>query len=238
MGAARGIGTTFAKGVTNIGVLTNIKPPEKSADTVETTTLDSSNGYKTFIQGMRDGGEVTVQGYFDVTDSGQIAMDTAHDAGTVDAYTITFPSGMGSPTFTFNAVVTKFVVGESNLEDAVAFEVTLKVSGKPSLNTSASGGLTNLSLTGAGGTLSPTFSAALRNYMFDGVSASSVTVTPTAASHTIALYVDDVFVENVTSGAASSAISLTLNVSKRITLVVYEAGKTAIKYNIIVNKTS
>jgi predicted secreted protein len=238
MGAARGIGATLAKGVTSIGVLTSIKAPEKSADTVETTTLDSSDGFKTFLQGMRDGGEMTASGYFDVSDTGQIAMNTAIEAGTVDAYTITYPAGMGSPTFTFNGIVTKFVVGEANLEDAVTFEVTLKISGKPSLNTSASTGLSNLSLTGAGGTLVPSFGATLRSYVFSGVSATSVTVTPTAGSHTIKLYIDGVYTETVTSGAASSSIALTINVSKKLTLVCYEAGKTAINYDIIVIKTS
>lgn len=244
-GAARGIGTTIQKGATNIGYLTSIKPPEKSADTVETTTLDSANGYKTFIQGMRDGGEVTVAGYFDVTDTGQIAMDTALDAGTVDAYTITFPTGMGSPTVTFSAVVTKMTIGEANLEDAVTFEVTLKISGKPTLNTSASTGMSALTFVQADGStaltaaaLTPTFAIGTYFYNFTFTTQTSFKVKPTAASHTIAVYVDGVFVENVASGSAGSAISIGAAATKQIDIIVNESGKTSKTYKIAVARLS
>lgn len=237
MPARMGHGCTIAKGVTTIGVLTSIKAPEKTQDTVETTTLDTANYYKTFINGLIDGGEVSIAGYYDIGDAGQVALNTALEARTIEAYTITFPSTIGA-SFTFDAIVTKVTPGEANMADAVAFEATLKVTGRPVLGTVASGGLTALTLTGTGGTLVPTFSAALRSYIFSGVTATSVTVTPTAANHTIKLYIDEVYTQDITSGQASSAISLTLNVPKRLTLVVYETGKTAITYNIIVNKTA
>ena len=101
----------------------------------------------------------------------------------------------------------------------------------------ASGGLTALSMAGTGGTLSPAFGVGVRSYTFGGVSAASVTVTPTAASHTIKLYVDGAYVQEVVSGTASAAIAMTIG-SKKITLVAYEAGKASQTTEIIVVKTS
>ena len=244
-GAQRGIGTTIAKGATNIGYLTSVKPPEKSADTIETTTLDSVSGYKTFIQGMRDGGEVKVAGYFDVTDTGQIAMDTAHDAGTVDAYTITFPASMGSPTVTFDAVVTKMAIGEANLEDAVTFEVTLKVSGKPTLNTSASTGASAATFVKTDGStaltaaaITPTFAIGTFYYNFTFTTETSFKPKITAAGHTIKVYVDGVYTESLSSGSAGTAIAIDAAATKQIDVVVNQAGYTAKTYRFAVARLS
>lgn len=226
--------TTLKLGVNVVAELTNIGGISLSADTVEVTTLGSTDEYKEFIQGFRDGGEVSISGNFYPGDTlGQFALLTSFNAGTLDTYTITFPPDMGA-TWTYTAIMTAYTTG-ADVGGAVTFTATMKVSGKPLLGVTVSGGLTALSLTGATGTLAPAFSAALRSYTFTGVTASTFTVTPTAASHTIKLYVDGVFVEKVTSGSASTAISLTTGISKLVTLVVNEVGKTAITYNIIVD---
>lgn len=126
IGTALKIGTTAVAGLTSIGGL------ELSADTIDVTTLDVTDGYRTFIQGLKDAGEVSISGFFDAGDTtGQQALLTALDAGTETAMTIVFPTTIGY-TWTFNAIVTGFSTG-AELEDAVTFEATLKVSGKPTL---------------------------------------------------------------------------------------------------------
>lgn len=105
------------------------------------------------------------------------------------------------------------------------------------LSASASTGLSALSLTGTGGTLSPSFGAAIRYYTFGGVTGTSFTVTPTAASHTIEMYVDGVFLQNVTSGSASGSVAIAEVGSKKVTLIAYESGKSAQTTEIIVVKT-
>jgi phi13 family phage major tail protein len=117
--------------------------------------------------------------------------------------------------------------------DAIAYLNT-----KAGIPVSASGGLTALSLTGTGGTLAPSFLAGKLVYSFGGVSASSVTVTPTAANHTIKLYVDGVYSQDIVSGAASASISVTINVMKVLTLVAQEVGKASQTTTINVLKTS
>jgi len=236
--AKRTIGTTITKGGVNIGSLTSISSPEKTADSKDATTLDVTDGYKRFVAGLKDGGEVTVKGFFDSADAGQLALDAGLDAGTEDTYIITFPTTIGA-TFTFNAIITKYKPGDAGLEDLMEFEVTLKVSGKPTLAITASGGLTALALTGTAGALSPTFNNAKYAYAWSFTTLTSITVTPTAAAHTIKMYVDDVYVGDVTSGSASAAIAgFTAGTSKKIVLIVNEAGKSPKVYTIIAIMTA
>jgi predicted secreted protein len=125
------MGTKLKKGVTAIANLTSIGGLDLSADTVETTTLDSPDGYRTFRQGLKDAGEVSISGYFDPTEHAGLLTD--FESGAVTAYTIEFPMGAK---WSFNAIVTGYNTG-AEMEDNVSFEATFKVSGKPTLTTGA-----------------------------------------------------------------------------------------------------
>lgn len=234
--AQQALGTKLQIGANYIAELTSISGLELSADTIETTSLDS-NGWRTFIQGMKDGGEVSVQGFFNSADTqGQVALYNLFNNGSVSAFTILFPSALGA-SWGFSGVVTAIKTG-SDMEEAVSFEATIKVTGAPSLGLTASAGLSALSLTGAGGTLSPIFNNGNFNYSFGGVTATSVTVTATAANHTLNLFVDDVFSQVLTSGSASASIPLVLNIGKKITIIANESGKTAKIYEVVAIKTA
>ncbi len=134
--ATRGIGTTISKGTeapVTIGKLTSIGGIEITADTMDVTALDSDGGYREFIQTFKDGGEVPLEGFFEAEDAGQTALQTAMDSGAVEDYTITFPT-TPSAAWEFKAMVTLFKVGDIEVDGAVQFAATLKVSGKPVLN--------------------------------------------------------------------------------------------------------
>ena len=235
--AKRTIGTTLAKGGVNIGSLTKIAPPERSTDSIDITTLDVVDGYKKFMPGLKDGGEVTVSGFFDSADAGQLALDTAFKAGSEDTYIITFPAPIGA-TFTFSAIVIKFTPGEVNTEDPLSFELTLKVTGKPILAVTPSAGLTALALSG-GGALSPTAAAGTLSYAYVFTGQTSITVSMTAANHTLKLYVDDVYVQDLTSGSASNAIAgFTAQSSKKLVIVAFEAGMSPKTYTIAATRTT
>ena len=126
------MGTILRKGTggtgTAIASLTEIGGLELSADTIDTTSLDTTNnnGYRTFVTSFKDAGEVSMTGFFDPTHA---TILTDFEAGTVNAYEIEFTDGT---IWGFNACVTGFTTGAS-LEDLVSFEGTLKVSGKPTL---------------------------------------------------------------------------------------------------------
>lgn len=112
------------------------------------------------------------------------------------------------------------------------------LNGKVGISDTPSTGLSALAVTGAGGTLSPSFGAAVRYYTFDGLTATSFTVTPTAAAHTIKMYVNGAYVQNVVSGQASAAIAMASVGTKKVTLVAFESGKASQTTEIVVVKTA
>ena len=116
--------------------------------------------------------------------------------------------------------------------DAVAY-----LNAKAGIPVTASAGLSALALTGTGGTLSPVFGTTVRTYSFGGVTAASVTVTATAANHTMNLYADGVFLQALLSGTASAAIPMTVG-SKKLTIVAQEVGKQSQTTEIVVIKIS
>lgn len=134
----RALGTTISKGTVPelIGGLTSIGGIEITADTMDVTTLDSAGGYRESIGTFKDAGEVPIEGFFDHTSAGQIAMQDSMDAGTAEDYTITFPTTPVT-TWKFKGIVTAFKVGDAELDGAIAFGSTIKISGKPVLAVAA-----------------------------------------------------------------------------------------------------
>lgn len=231
------LGTKLKINNNSISELTSIGGLELSADTVETTTLDCENGYRTYVQGLKDPGEVSASGYFNPKDTnGQNALYDAFESGELVDFQILFPPKLGAE-WNFQGIVTGISTG-AELEDGISYESTIKVSGKPSLGLTPSAGLSGLSLTGTGGTLEPDFSTDINSYAFSGVTADSITVTATAANHNIMLYVDGAYVQQLTSGSPSAAISMSEIGSKKLTILANEAGKTQKQYEIIIIKTA
>lgn len=234
--AQAAMGTKLKIGANSITELTSINGLELSADTMETTNLDS-DGWRTFIQGLKDGGDVSLSGFFNPGDTnGQKAIIDAFNNGTLTNYTVLFPATLGA-SWDFQGIVTAISTG-AELEDLIPFEATIKVSGKPSLGLTPSNGLTALALTGTGGALTPTFANGTYSYAFSGVTAASVTVTATAANHSIGLYVDGVFTQQLTSGVASAPIAFSGIGSKMLTILANENGKTQKIYEVVVVKTA
>lgn len=235
--AERASGTKLLINAAAVAGLKTINGINLTADTIDTTTLSSIGRYREFQGGFKDGGEVTASGFFEPSDAaGQVALYNAFEAGTAIPFTILFPSQMGA-SWSFNGVVTGVNTG-ADLEDMVTFEVTIKVSGKPTLSFTASSGLTGLSLTGTGGTLTPTFANGTYLYAFSGVTATSVTITATAAGQTIKLFVDGQYTQDLTSGSASAAIAMSAVGSKKLTILANEDGKTQKMYEVVVVKVS
>lgn len=232
----RALGTKLLINAASIAGLTSVNGLSLTADTIDKTTLSSTGGYREFTGGFKDGGEVTASGFFEPSDTtGQVALYNAFESGAAIPFSVLFPSQMGA-SWTFSGVVTGITTG-AELEDMVSFEVTIKVSGKPTLALSLSSGLTGLSLSGTGGSLTPTFANGTYLYAFSGVTATSVTVTATAAGQTIQLFINGEYVQDLTSGAASAAIPMSIG-SKKLTILANETGKTQKMYEVVVVKVS
>lgn len=133
--AERALGTTLTVDSTAVAGLTSIGGLELSADTIDVTTLDSEGGYREFIAGFKDAGEVSLEGYLNsVTGKGQKELYDLFESGDEGAFEIDFPEGSS---WSFSGVVTGFGTS-ADLEDPLGFSCTIKVSGKPTF-TAATG---------------------------------------------------------------------------------------------------
>ena len=232
--AKSAFGTTLKKGATAIAELTNIGGPSLSAATIEATSHDSDDGYREFLQGLRDGGDISIEGNFIPGNAGQVALTTDLNDGSLDAYTITFPAVMAT-TWTFNAIVTAFECS-APFDDKASFTATLKVSGKPSLNVTASDGLTTpFFAISESAVIVPDPANAVYTYVATVLTGiTSVTVTPTATAGVI-----KVNGNVVATGEASSAITLGAAGSvTEITITVKETNKTTVTYTIYLTRAA
>jgi len=136
--AFSGVGTVFNRGdgesdeeFTAIAEINSISGPNLSRDTIDVTSLDSTGGYKEFIAGFRDGGEITLEMNF--TLAGYTDMKDDFESDDTVNYQIVLPD-TGATTFDFAALVTALGVGIPN-NDKVTCSVTIKISGQVTLST-------------------------------------------------------------------------------------------------------
>ncbi len=232
--AKSAFGTTLKKGGTAIAELTNITGPSQTADEIDVSSHDSPDGYREFIQGMRDGGEITIEGHCVPGDTGQAALWTDFQDGSLDEYVITFPTAFAT-TVTFDALVVAFDMTEP-FEDKAGFTATLKISGKPVKAVTASTGLTDpWFVVSESAVVTPDEAGDEYTYVATvATGITSVTVTPTAAAGVITVNGN-----TVTTGEASSAITLgAAGTNTEVTIVVTETNKTAKTYTIWVARAA
>lgn len=137
MGKSASVGTTLTVNIKAVGGLKSIDGIDVNADSVEVTDLANSTGYKEFVAGFKDPGEVSVSGYMDGEDAGQNEMYTLLNSGAIADCSIKFPAAIGK-TWTFKAAVTEFKTGV-DVSDAITFDAKLKISGQPVLAATAAG---------------------------------------------------------------------------------------------------
>ncbi|OQY11126.1 MAG: hypothetical protein B6I31_05500 [Desulfobacteraceae bacterium 4572_19] len=146
MGTITGVGTKFRRWDANatssggaweeIGEITGIDGPGKSRDTVETTTLSVEDGYRTFIGALRDGGEVALSMNF--TAATYAIMNEDFESDTPGNYEIVLPDEEET-SFEFVGLVTNLPLAIP-LDDKITCDTTIKISGKPVINSGAASG--------------------------------------------------------------------------------------------------
>ena len=138
MSKSMSVGTVLKVNNKTVGGLKSIGGIEITADQHDVTALDSTGGFREFLAGFRDAGEVSCSGYLDGADEGQEEIYNLVQSGETKACQIIFPSKIGK-TWSFNAVVIKYAT-DIDLDDAIKFDMTLKVSGQPTLAATATQG--------------------------------------------------------------------------------------------------
>lgn len=129
--AISGVGTTFAKkaagssGTYNpIAEVKNIEGPSASKAFLDTTTLDATDGWRTYIPGFKDLGTLTMTLNYTKTGYSALLADLSSDV--VNNYKITLPDGT---TIVFDAFLTDLPL--TIPEDVVTISATFRISGKP-----------------------------------------------------------------------------------------------------------
>jgi predicted secreted protein len=118
---------TFA----TIAEVKDITPPQLERDSIEMTSQDSSDGYREFIPGWRDGTELTFE-------CNWLPSNTTHDKTTGmladfndnvnHNWKLILPDSV--LTITFAGHITAFN-GDLPLEEGANLSITVKISGKP-----------------------------------------------------------------------------------------------------------
>lgn len=134
-------GTLLSWDGTDVAELTSISGPTESMDPIDLTSHDSASSFREFVAGLRDGGDISIEGNFIKTDAdGQITMHTDFQAGTAKTWIIKHPAWVETsheyPQITASGLVTAFELSYP-MEDKIGFTATIKVTGKPVLKVTA-----------------------------------------------------------------------------------------------------
>lgn len=123
-------GVTLSANSEEIANVTSISGPDQTAGQIDTTALDTAGGYRTFIGGFRDGGEMTLELNFDSTEDSHkeaaAGLKRYFNEGENETWTLTLSD---SSVFSFDGAVTGLSGPNHGVDEVVTMSVTIKVSG-------------------------------------------------------------------------------------------------------------
>lgn len=227
--AKKTFGTKLKRGEAYVAKLLNITPPEMNRDDIDVTNHDSPDEYREYIPGLKDGGEVPIQGHLIPGNTTQASLLAALDINEPEEWSIEFPSDPAC-TVTFMGYVKAFKVGDAPIDGTMTFTATIKVTSKPVLDALVSAELDDLVVTGSDAnpvTIVPDFDGGVHEYFASvGNGITYVTVTPEGAG---ILSVNGAVVASTT---ASQQIALAAEAFTSIVVKAKEASKVAKTYTI------
>lgn len=130
MAAEKSLGTTLTKVSGTpmvVANLTNIGEIGIESAEIDVTDLSSAGGYKEFIAGFKDGGEVSLSGFVKSEDNME-AMLALAEAQTLEDWEIETPSGSK---WEFSGFVKMWKESEATVEGVRGFTGSVRISGAP-----------------------------------------------------------------------------------------------------------
>lgn len=120
---------------TAIGQVESIGGPSLSRDSIDVTTHDNANTWRSFIKGLKDGGEITFSIIYDPAlathDFSTGLLSDFDEDSVIPNWRLIFPD-TANTTWTLPGFLTAFNVNEA-IDDAIKADITIKVSGTPTL---------------------------------------------------------------------------------------------------------
>lgn len=232
-------GTTLKWNAQPLAELQSIGGPGISIDTVELTSHDSAYAFREFVAGLRDGGDISIEGNFIPGDTaGQRAFITDMKAGTKREVIITGPSAAGF-TWTFDAIATGYEPSYP-FDGKLGFTATLKVTGKPTLAIGTSANSSALSLVDGVGalTLVPVYAAAKYVYATEVATASNWIKITTTHATAVSIIATALGVEHVLTSTEQSE-QIVIGLADTVTEVTIDykvAGQIPVRYTVWVTR--
>lgn len=129
------LGSQFNFNGTTITEITEVSPPNLSADDLDTSTHNNTNGVRTYVKGMTEPGEINISG-FATSDEFALLWDNMLTQGTSSEKSITVyvPTLPSASLFQCNGYVNS-LEEEAPYEDLIGFSSTIKVTSAPSFTT-------------------------------------------------------------------------------------------------------
>jgi len=131
MGAFAGIGTKFQRldseaipTYQDIAGIYEMGGPSPTGNMIDGTTFDSTDGWKEFVRGLKDGGSASFSLLYNQTAA--IAMLADFNDPVPHSYKILFPGALGS--VLFDGFVSELPI-TIPIDDKVTISVTIKVTG-------------------------------------------------------------------------------------------------------------
>lgn len=133
----KGTGTGSPEDFVTILGIKSISGPSITRDTHDTTVMTSPGGWREFIGGLKDGGEVSFTANWLPRDTTQTDLAEEFDKDSCESrsnWRIVVPACPGEPEvyLEFAGVLTGQNI-EIPMDDLMGFEGTIKVSGRPTL---------------------------------------------------------------------------------------------------------
>lgn len=127
--AIGGRGAVLKRSAVAIAEVLSITGPGMTRDFIDVTNLGSTGGYREYISGYRDGGELTFTINFIYAGYNNMKSDFDSDNSTV--YDVVLPDA-GNTTLSFNGYVTSMPLNIAP-DDAVTCDITIKITGQVTL---------------------------------------------------------------------------------------------------------
>lgn len=129
MAIKAGVGTILKIDGSTIGNVTNITGPSMSKDTIDTTALDTTGGYRTFITGFKNAGTLTFTLMFEKEEYS--TLKAAFDSDVAKSIEVILPDGTTAETgskLSFSGFVTEIPLTIPP-DDKITCDVTIQISG-------------------------------------------------------------------------------------------------------------
>lgn len=105
----RGDGVTPTEGFTTVSEITNIEAPAVETDIIDLTHHTSPDAYKEYVLGLRDAGEVTLEGNYVPTDAtirASTGLLADNLSGVKRNWKLVFPDGLAAVKAALNSIMT------------------------------------------------------------------------------------------------------------------------------------